>query len=339
MTSLVVPKRQVQIYFGKCRAAWHHRRLLDWVSRAGWVVATPTLGAEVCDLDAAEDLRPLGLSLVLPEARQPLFAFDELSAVEIHGLRSQARRFACVIGDSIKCDFVGGKAMWLYADPSHEEFGKVVDSNVVGGGRAMLRGRAESGRDSRPNAVGNDRDGDRDPVGLAETARKKMDMPSRFFGKPTTIGGLFESITATGLEPQGYLTHYLQSSGLAPLCGGGNRARILITEQRCMIKVDRLNVGNVAVAETLTRRSFKGQRVERRNYHALDSNGLENFTWSVLAPRGNLQTAEFVKIRMEVWKTEDVGQMSPRVPNEELGALKKSGQRSGGGGKGSEAAS
>lgn len=95
---------------------------------------------------------------------------------------------------------------------------------------AWLRAkRTGSGRDPRINEAGDTREGERMLLSTAVASMTKADMPNWPYRGPSSVLEVLQSIRATGLEPPGYLSHYLQSSGLAPASGLANEVRILIT--------------------------------------------------------------------------------------------------------------
>lgn len=66
-------------------------------------------------------------------------------------------------------------------------------------------------------------------LGAAFGTMKRVDMEGWPYKGPSAVTEVLSSIRATGLEPPAYLSHYMQTSGLAPQSGLANEVRILLT--------------------------------------------------------------------------------------------------------------
>jgi hypothetical protein len=102
---------------------WHHRVLLKRLEGSKWLVLTPDLGVEVCDL-SVRPMVPLRRAAPFPAAQAAdAYIFDPITPVELDEAKREARRLAGILADDQE-DVE--EAIWLVAQPGHENFGKEV---------------------------------------------------------------------------------------------------------------------------------------------------------------------------------------------------------------------
>lgn len=151
--SLDVPERQALVYYSGDRVPWHHRLLFERVAGSRWVVASPTMDAQIEDLGESEDLRPLGRDEELPDDCRSVYHFDDLSASDLQDLRARGRRMADLLGVVPVAGVEGDDSPWLFADPSHERFAEFVGRSAWPESGRCSEARRASCRRTAPTSI------------------------------------------------------------------------------------------------------------------------------------------------------------------------------------------
>lgn len=108
---------------------WHHRILLHRVDAGDWITLTPDLEFQRHNL-ATQQHRVLDRSMPFPQdIENEIHAHDPISRASVANYKRQSQVMAAILGEGAidELDTVG----WVIADPSHPNFGEVVDAQLM----------------------------------------------------------------------------------------------------------------------------------------------------------------------------------------------------------------
>ena len=97
------------------------------------------------------------------------------------------------------------------------------------------------------------------------------------FRGPDAIVELVSGILATGLEPQGFVAHWRQNSGVMPTSGIAIEFGVHMTTLGHMACLDQYNLFHSASGEMIARRLLMSMRAVKRNPRAPDFEGRDSF--------------------------------------------------------------
>ena len=334
--SLDIVEQQVAIdFFDDPAYQWHQRILHVKVSDAKWVVSTPDLEVEVCDL-ASHRVVPLVRAARFPErVVGNLYQFAPIGDAELEALRSDADALAVILGGT-PAAAARGDSFWVFSDMADENFAEEVDPSVfrnpnayitkgahglvetADGWTVMERVRKDDlsawkdekrtgpGRDPRVLPVERDaRDTRflslRDALSAYKTEVKAPDDPWR---GPSAIPELLDIIRGTGEELAGFHDFWVRHSGVFPESAAAHTHRALCSVLIHMISFDQLNVPALGSGEAVCRHLLRIERAVKRNPKAPDFTGLDIMTQSRLDAGGALLAGDFSKWTAEEHKSE-----------------------------------
>ena len=127
----------------------------------------------------------------------------------------------------------------------------------------------------------------------------------------------------TGLEPPGYLSHYMATSGLSANTAVAQELKHLFAVLWMVVCFDRLDALNLSAAEYVARRILMIQRAVKRNPRSPDFDGLESFLANTLDSQGGIVTLEFEKYMAGIQQAEAQVMKQQRMAREEVEALDK----------------
>ena len=358
--SLDVPERQVLLYDEDDENPWQHRLLIRrlGVGAARWIVITPDHAVEAVDLSTAT-VRALPRNTVLPEdcVEEGCYAFDPISGPDMLRLRAESDALADVLGAPLVDPNVPeghGTAIWLVSDTGNKLFNKEVPTSVTGSvatftfrqhvGIACIEGdwmscefvepddrsewldakRAGAGRD--PRLIEAQRElgtGMRTTLREACPTYAKAPREGWPFKGPDAVVELLHGILATGLEPQGFISQWKQSSGVSPQSGVAIEFGVHLTTLNHMISFDQINLYHSAAAEMISRRLLMIMRAVRRSPRAPDFEGLDMFLSNSTDTSGAVVTLDFDKYVADVQKADAAIMKQSRMMKEEHEAAAK----------------
>ena len=352
--TLNIPERQLSVEFPEDHFPQHHRVLVVSLGQARWIVCTPTWSVEVMDFDG-ENITPLTRNARFPAHLKPMFVFAVAEATEerLTAMRAEAMALAEVLGVvGVLATGVGGGAVWVYADPAIEEFSTDVPLALVSDpnfsfirGSVGLTRLADRGAEQhwtnmervRPadkpmwlsekrEGAGRDRRLARLPASdgttvLFRTAVAAMDSSqqpaSTTFEGPSAIREVLDSVTKSGLEPTGFQTQFVTSSGVPIGSSAARESAFLLHMFWLLATVDRLDLFASAGAEHAARRLLQLQRAVRRNPRAPDYEGLQVYMAHSMEANGTVRSTQFDKFVSTVMEADAKILKQQRLAKEE----------------------
>ena len=139
---------------------------------------------------------------------------------------------------------------------------------------------------------------------------------------------LLHGILATGLEPQGFISQWKQSSGVAAQSGVAIEFGVHLTTLNHMISFDQYNLYHSASADMIARRLLMIMRAVRRSPRAPDFGGLDMFLSNSTDTSGGVATLDFDRYVADVQKADAAIMKQNRMLKEEqeAAARKKTGK-------------
>ena len=293
---------------------WHHM-LLQRLDGARWITCDPHLEVVVEDL-AGERVVPLVRNGPYPAVGRPFLGLPILDEVTLARVRNQAATLAEVHGAPPPPPAPGSAAaIWVFADPGRSTFAGEVPPQILSDPTRMvmrssvglalhdpLDGQAPSwqamerilrtelvswrtekrsgaGRDPRLSGVSPATSLQDVPLlrtVLTQCAAPKD--PSRLvFQGPSSTQEVLTAVVRSGLEPAGFITQFLQTTGASPKASISVELGHLIHAVWLAVCVDRLDPYECAVLEHMSRRILQIQKAIRRCPRAPDFEGLSEY--------------------------------------------------------------
>ena len=108
---------------------WHHRVLFHRVDAGDWITLTPDLEFQRHNL-ATHNHSVLERNTPFPgDISDEIYAHDPLSNAQLEAFKRQSRIMAAVLGEGAVDELE--TVAWVVADPSHADFGKTVDAQLL----------------------------------------------------------------------------------------------------------------------------------------------------------------------------------------------------------------
>ena len=372
-TTLPIPERQALIAMDEAAEPYWAHILFYRVEGARWITCDPELHVTLDDL-TAEEVVPLGPDQRFPVAGRPILAFDLLNDAALATIRLQAAQLAEIhgvaLGAVVPAAGAAPSTSWYFADPAYAKFGAIVPHQVVGapalarlwgsvglvqvddGDGPMVTSVERLGEADREAWLRQKREGagrDRRLLKAAppssgrllfRTASDSFDASAvadaSVFEGPASINEVVKAISSSGVEPAGYLSQWLTSSGVPPRSGTAVEMQVLVYTIWSMAVVDRLDLGHLASAEHLARRFLQIQRAVKKSPKQPDYSGLDVYMRHMSEITPTAYAPHFDKFIAGTMKDEAVTMKSHRMNLEETDAVEKRKQKKGAA-KGSDA--
>ncbi|CAJ1457386.1 unnamed protein product [Effrenium voratum] len=308
--SLDVSDPQIIVHFPQDAGGfyWHHRLLLVKVGGGLWIGLTPDGDLQRVDLRTTEYIA-LDRRAQFPRAQAPyVYAFDDLSRAELESFRRRAQQV--IVGESV----------WLVADVTHDDFGKVVEEQaindgVVLGDAALIQrdgvqvyvvkvaaDKQEEWKDAKNQIRGDLRLlGDhRDSQGKRSLTLREasalfrttsfQDWPMQ--GPRATVEFLSAILKGPG-DMASYHLQWLKASGVSQYGAIAHEHRVICECLRLATSLDQIDVTNLASFEHLVRRCIQLEAAVARSPASPDFSGLDLVLDDPIAQEGHVVPAEF----------------------------------------------
>lgn len=297
---------------------WHHRLLLHKVQPGVFIALTPDGDLERIDLHSVDHL-PLERRADFPGPQSPfVYAFDELSRVELERFRRRAQQMASLFNDTPVEDIDAYE--WIVADPSHELFGQAVeealvdqgvtlgDSGIISleGSEAFVRRIANSQKENfikekdasstDVRLLGDFRDGQGHRYLDFKSAINKLTeapMPDWPLQGPRVAMEFLKSVRSGPGDLATYHLSWAKSSGVNIYSMACHDHRIICNVLRAALEVDQINVGNTLSLELMTRRLVQIETAVSRSPLNPDFTGLEMVLEDPIGAGGEANTSTF----------------------------------------------
>ena len=302
---------------------WHHRLLLVRGEPGVWVVATPTLGVQVCKL-ADHRVLPLGRKAPFPpELGETVYHFEPIAADVLADLRVKALALANIMGFALPVSDAASEGTWLLADPVSPHFGSEVPPEALSAPEACVtRGAcglvqvdgewaimerttlpvdewklakwSGPGRDPRiacHHMVGNRRFiSETDAIAHWTVSKKPESHP--LLG-PLVTREWFMQLQTSGMSLTQYDQQWRLKSGVSELSTIAKFHTALVDALRYMITIDQLDPSQLVSAELLTRDVVRIEHAVARNPKQPDWDGLDVLTSASVSNKGSMETPTF----------------------------------------------
>ena len=356
---------QVAIDFFADQFPWHHRVLLLQISGAKWIVGTPDLEVQVCDL-AGHRVVTLQRNGRWPaQVSGQIYAFDPITDAQRDRMMSSALRLGKILGADTSAVSSGGLVkLWRVADPGHERFDEVIAPElVIPGDRAVIRGDHALWSPSEDEWIGLQRIADKDHAAWLEGKRSGPGRDRRIipvqrdslekrrvllrdalvhyreapfadwpFRGTRATRELLDSVAAGGYELGSFHAAWVQRCGASQSAAVVHEHRIGFDYLQLFMSYDQCDLTNLAGIEALSRRLLIIEKAIRRNPKAPDFSGSEMFTASTFDESGGVVVSGFDKYMAQEQQAQAVILKQNCLWAEERDTEKKKQHGRGGGG-------
>jgi len=361
---------QVAIDFFADQFPWHHRVLLLQVSGAKWIVGTPDLEVQVCDLGAHRVVTLPRNGRWPAQVSGQIYAFDPITDAQRDRMMSSALQLGKILGADTSSVSAGGMAkQWRVADPGHERFDEVIAPElVIPGDRAVIRSDHALWSPADGEWIALERVGDRDHPDWLEAKRGGPGRDRRIipvqrdslmkrrvllrdalthyretpfddwpFRGARATRELLDSVAADGFELGSFHAAWVQRCGASPHAAVVHEHRVGFDYLQLFMSYDQCDLTNLAGVEALSRRLLIIEKAIRRNPKAPDFSGTEMFTASTFDESGGAVVSGFDKYMAQEQQAQAVILKQNRLWAEERESEKKKQSGRGGGGGGGSA--
>ena len=364
MPTLDIEERQVLVDFlGDADGfIWHHRILLLHLRDAVWIICTPDLSVQQCNL-ADHRLVMLGRNSPFPADRvAQTYACDlaDFTPAVLTRLRGEAQAMSAILGGAAAAagaPAAAGAEVWRISDTSHKEFGEEVppavlqdEKNLVRrGGTAMVcidnswttaskesesssgpdpfRRRYQTGHGRDPRLLGHFADADgRRHIGMAEAIALLQVIIIAYWpiDGPRTVKEFLLALRSSGYFGLVEYHHdWVRNSGVSEKSAVCREHRFLLEVLKALLEFDQLDVSSLAGTELLLRRIFQIEIVVERNARQPDFDGLEALVETSTKASGSANVPSMSKWFSEHQKSEAFVLKQMRLWSDEQEAAKK----------------
>ena len=339
---------------GEAETMWHHL-LLQRLDGARWITCDPHMEVVVEDL-TGERVVPLARNAAFPLQGRPFLALPVLTDAMLANVRAQAMTLAEVHGaPPVPVPAGAPTAVWLYSDTGHASFGQeVLPAKLGDPGAAVVRGsigmiwrdpqdgtpaswlpaerilrsdqaawlvekRSGAGRDPRLSASPPALSVQEIPLlrTVLSNCSKARDPNRMIYQGPSSTDEVLGAILRSGLEPQGFMSQFLQTSGAAPKAATTVELGHLMHGLWMAVCVDRLDPYENTFVEHLSRRILQIQKAIRRSPRGPDFDGLNEYMRHSSDQHGEIAAPAFDAFVAEKQKTQATIMKQQRLQREE----------------------